>query len=246
MMIEYIACSRKGSRREKNEDRVMVNNTVIYEGVITGKDQDELIAVLCDGVGGTSGGEVAAEIVASGFKNYNISTASAYSLMHHIHKLNNTVLNQQKLQIKYRNMASTVAGIVFCNNRYLLFNLGDTRIYDVKSGLLSLKTRDHISGKEDHNYFEPSPESCQDALTCYIGGSGYACNPSIIRGSISEDERYFLLCSDGIYKNITEENLKKALAENNTLEQKKRAILNLSLQNGSTDDMSLVLIKYVA
>ena len=244
-MIEYVACSAKGSKREKNEDRVMVNNTVISEGNIAGKENDEFIAVVCDGVGENNGGDVAAEIVTSGFKNYNISKASAYSLNRHIRNINGCVLNERRLKADHRDMASTAAGIMICKNQYLLFSLGDTRIYEMKRNSLSLKTKDHTLGSAGGNWLTVPQDIRQDALTSHMGGCGHACNPSIMRGSISEDETCFLLCSDGIYKKVPEEKLRDALLDDSTLEQKKRAIFKLSAQNGSTDDKSLVLIRYV-
>ena len=131
-MFEYIASSKKGSGRIKNEDRVMVNDTVVSDGSISGMKENGFIAVVCDGVGGTRGGEMAAEMVASGFVGYEVEKASAYSLNHHLQRLNASVMDAQKHLLGYNSMASTAAGIMFWKNRFLLFNLGDTRIYEAK------------------------------------------------------------------------------------------------------------------
>ena len=45
---------------------------------------------------------------------------------------------------------------------------------------------------------------------------------------------------------IPEDVLRDVLLEGSTLEDKKRAILNLSNQSGSLDDKSLVIIRYIA
>lgn len=243
IVYEYVASSVKGNGRDKNEDRIMVNNTVISDGSISGVKKDNFIAVVCDGVGGTNGGEIAAEMVASGFVGYEVEKASAYLLNHHIQNINTSVMNAQKQLSKYKNMASTAAGIMFWKNRFLLFNLGDTRIYEAKDNSVLLKTKDHTLGTSKA---EVSHGIRQDALTRYIGGFGHACNPSIVRGCISGTERYFLVCSDGIHKKIPDEVLGDILSERSSLEDKKRAILNLSIQNGSTDDKSLVLVRYAA
>ena len=237
-MFEYVACSEKGSVREKNEDRVMVNNTVISDGWRAGVKENDFIAVVCDGVGGTDGGEIAAEMVASGFVGYDVEKASAYSLYHHFQSINGSVMDAQSRMPGYGKMASTVAGIMFFKNRFLLFNLGDTRIYEIKGDSILKKTQDHI--------FEDNMGKQHGALTRYIGGYGHACNPRIVKGSISDEERCFLICSDGIYKKIPDEVLREILISKDSLDEKKRAILNLSIQNGSTDDKSIVLVKYIA
>ena len=242
-MFEYIASSVKGSERTKNEDRVMVNNTVVSDGSISGVKENGFIAVVCDGVGGMVGGEIAAEMVASGFVGYDVEKASAYSLNHHLQKLNASVMDAQKHFPGYNSMASTAAGIMFWENRFLLFNLGDTRIYEAKDESIMLKTKDHTMGEAD---MEKSLGVRRDALTRYIGGFGHACKPSIIRGCISGDESCFLVCSDGIHKKIPEDVLRDVLSDGSALEDKKRAIMSLSTQNGSTDDKSLVLVRYAA
>lgn len=242
-MFEYVASSVKGNGRDKNEDRIMVNNTVVSDGSISGVKEDDFIAVVCDGVGGRDGGEIAAEMVASGFVGYEVEKASAYSLNHHIQNINTSVINAQKQLPRYKNMASAAAGIMFWKNRFLLFNLGDTRIYEAKDNSILLKTKDHTLGTDR---VEASHSIRRDALTRYIGGFGHACNPSIVRGCVSGDERCFLVCSDGIYKKIPDGVLGDILSDGSSLEDKKRVILNLSTQNGSTDDKSLVLVRYAA
>ena len=69
IVIDYFACSINGKNRAKNEDRVLAVNKVISDGNSAGKADHEFIAIVCDGVGGNSGGEVAAETVVSGFKD---------------------------------------------------------------------------------------------------------------------------------------------------------------------------------
>ncbi len=241
MVYEYVASSEKGSGRDKNEDRIMINDTVISEGVVSGVKENSFIAVICDGVGGMDGGEIAAEMVSSGFIEYDIDKASAFVLNNHLKKLNASIINEQKKRPEFKHMASTVAGIIILDNRFLLFNLGDTRIYETKAGSMLLKSKDHtakIECLEDNRCVQ------HECLTGYIGGYNHACNPNIIIGHISDDEGYFLVCSDGIYKRISEDALRDILLDNSSLEDKRRAILNLSFQNGSTDDKSIVLIRY--
>ena len=219
----------------------MVDNRLITGGLQTGKTEEEIIAVVCDGVGGTNGGEVAAQIAASGFIDFDVKNASAYTLIQHIHGLNSTIIDAQKQRCTNSNMASTAAGIMIWKNRYLMFNLGDTRIYEFCDNSFSQKTRDSVL---EQNRVENGQAIRRKYLTSYLGGPGYSCKPDIIRGHISESESYFLICSDGLYKGISGNELSKALSKKNTLKQKLKDILSMSTQSGSTDDQSLVLIKY--
>lgn len=231
-MFKYCAYSGKGTRRKTNEDRVMVDNKVLQAAHYSGKSNSRFMAVVCDGVGGTSGGAYAAEKIAKSFENLEINSCSPLVLSRHLHRVNREIVEEQSKN-NTKTMASTAAGLVMMENRYLLFNLGDTRIYKFHDGKLRLVTRDHI---------EPGGDNC---ITSYVGGSGYACFPSFRKGQV-ENGCIFLMCSDGVYKSIKDDDLKDILGANTTVEEKERAILKLALQNGSTDDRSLVLVECAA
>ena len=143
-MIEYIAYTKKGDRREKNEDRIFIDNRLLSEGTISGKTEDGLVAVVCDGVGGNAGGEIAAEIVANSFKDMDIPQMSVVSLNRHIQRTNREIMEEQEKHPNYINMASTVAGMILWKKNYIIFNLGDSRVYDISEDTVKMKTKDHV------------------------------------------------------------------------------------------------------
>lgn len=245
-MIKYLAYSSVGKKRETNGDRAFVNGNVISSGTLAGNSCIEIVAGVCDGVGSTQGGELAAEMVASSFKEYIVPETSALSLNKHLHRVNRDILLKQKSNPEFQNMATTIAGVILYQNRYLLFHLGDTRVYYVNNGKLTLKTKDHTVTNTKVAMESELDNNQEDALTRYIGGKGYNCKPSIQKGIISDNTVSFFICSDGIHKSIQEDGIKEALTCNKEIEEKKEAILKCLLQNGSSDDMSFVIIDYVA
>lgn len=242
-MIEYCACSMKGTTKTLNEDRVMVNNQMLTSDNSFGETDADLVAVVCDGVGSTSGGALAAEMIAQSFQYCNPAMSSPLSVTRHLHKINRDIVEYQKSNPHTNDMASTVAGLLIYKNKYLLFNLGDTRIYEYSEGKLKLLSKDHTVSNQMCTLEEMHASG--DAITSYIGGYGHACNPYIRTGETTEGG-YFLICSDGVYKSLADSKLQEILSQKTTDVEKKRAILRLSLQNGSPDDMSLVLIKRAA
>ena len=58
----------------------MVDNIVLYEGDLEGCSETALAAVICDGVGGTHDGAKAAEMVAMGFKNFDVCSHHRFLL----------------------------------------------------------------------------------------------------------------------------------------------------------------------
>ncbi len=242
-MIEYCACSVKGKTKLLNEDRVMVNNQMLSSVNSFGKKEMDLVAVVCDGVGSTRGGALAAEMIAKSFQDCDPAMSSPQSVARLLHSINRDIVEQQRASFHDRDMASTVAGLLLYKNKYLLFNLGDTRIYEYSGGMLKLLSKDHTVSNQSCTLGEMHASG--DAITGYIGGCGRACNPYIRTGEVTEDG-CFLICSDGVYKQLNDCVLKEILSQNTTDSEKKRAILRLSLQNGSSDDMSFVLIRCAA
>lgn len=242
MRVEYVACTAKGSARIRNEDRVMINNEIIAEGILCGIVEEKgVIAVVCDGVGSTDGGAEAAEMIAKSFMGFDTATCSPLTLSRHLHKVNRAVVKEQSNKRDIRSMASTTAGLILASNRFIIFGLGDTRIYKFIDKKLSLITKDHtVSERQQFLGF-----GSDEAITCYIGGGGYVCYPSFRKGFV-ENDSLFVICSDGVYKSLENKDIENILCSESSLEQKEKAILNKSLQNGSTDDMSLVLIKCYA
>ena len=229
-MLKYAACTYKGLNRQTNEDRIMINNQVIEEGEIYGETDNCITAVVCDGVGGAPAGEIAAQIAASGLKDLDVPNTSAMTLSRQIHKVNRTILQEQNKDSSKTGMATTIAGLTLYSNNYLSFNLGDSHIYKILQNDIILCSSDHtLSG------------SSPNTLTCYLGGDGLHCYPSLKRG-INDNTSHYLLCSDGVYKHVPERILVEILTSDESLLKKERAILQIALKNGSKDDVSIILI----
>lgn len=232
-MIEYIAYTKKGDRREKNEDRIFIDNRLLSEGTISGKAEDGLVAVVCDGVGGNAGGEIAAEIVANSFKDMDIPQMSVVSLNKHIQRTNREIMEEQEKHPNYKNMASTVAGMILWKKNYIIFNLGDSRVYDISEDTVKMKTKDHVIPELKGTGY----------ITHYIGGEGHSCHPYVLRGSFKEDSKSFFICSDGFYKSMHDEIKMESIHNNNFSIQQKRIILNNMVQNNPSDDLSFIYIQ---
>ncbi len=236
-MINYSAYTRKGIRKEANDDRILVDDKLLSKASHSGKKKKALVSVVCDGVGSTSYAAEAAEMIAGSFIEFKADQSSPNILIRHLKRINEDIVEEQNQKKSGCSMASTVAGLIIYESSYLAFNLGDTRIYKMHSGELSLISYDHTVRNENLYY----PGINRDALTRYMGGDGMACSPSFKRG-IVEDNSMFLLCSDGIYKNIPEKDIKDVLASEITLSRKTKELYRLAVNGGSTDDTSIVLI----
>lgn len=229
-MYEYIASTVKGTRRKNNEDRIMIHDHLLSDGTIQESTQDPIIAVVCDGVGGENGGEIAAEISAKGFQGLTASKISPQRIFKTMVSINQEIIQKQHEPLQNM-MATTIAGIVLMGNRFILFNSGDTRIYEITGNQILKHTKDHVQNTGN-----------KSLLINYLGGSGNMCNPYVKKGELLSPDSIIVLCSDGIYKQITDIEMHKILASDAPLNEKAEAILELSHRKGSVDDKSLIIL----
>ena len=237
-MYRFCAYSEKRIGRKTNNDQVMIGNMVLHTPHHCGQTKDKFIAIICDGVGSTAGGAWAANITANSFVDFDVETCSPLIVSRHLHKVNRLIVAEQNRTESAYDMASTVAGLLIIANKYLTFNLGDTRIYQYHKGGLFRITKDHVIAGASGNAHLP-----HDAVSGYVGGDGFACFPSFKKGKTDIGD-VFMMCSDGVYKNIREDDLKNLLGSETAIEYKAGAILQKSLKNNSTDDRSLVLVEH--
>ena len=113
-------------------------------------------------------------------------------------------------------MRSTVAVLWMNSSGALAANVGDTRIYQFRDGRIEYQSRDHtllqlevISGEIDQSSVRKNPE--RNCLLRALGANEEV-KADIVKISVLPGDA-FLLCSDGFWDNIVEEEMIDALAD---------------------------------
>ena len=250
--MEFSAITQTGTEHELNEDRLCINNKLLEEGSISGNALSVITAIICDGVGGEAGGAEAARIAAECFCGKEIDVSDMNQTLARLIHVNEIIKAFQKNSLEYQTCASTVAGITITDSEFVLFNAGDTRIYIFRRKHLIQLSRDHTKAQEMFEWKRiPSTDRVsrryRNMLTAYLGGSTDEFTPYITK------KRYcfkpgdlFVLCSDGIYKSVKEEELEQILDQKISLEEKCKAMQELAVKAGASDDLSVVLINPTA
>lgn len=245
MKVRYCAFTKKGQYHECNEDRVMVGDRILRENSEEEEKKSPFLAVVCDGVGGEKHGEEAAELSASAFIDFPYSDASMFHIEKILCQTNERILRFGIEHPDYAGMASSIAGVVLEKDRYIVFNVGDTRVYRVTDGKTVCISEDHTLAAQRRYgaYSGTVHDECSHVLTRYIGGYGNACRPHIGINRL-KPEMAFLICSDGVYREITEPDLKKITGGEEALPVKSRKLIDKLYKTGGEDDQSFVLIEY--
>lgn len=206
-----------GRVREGNEDRYLVR-----------EEQGVTLLAVADGVGGSSGGEIAADAalaeLAIRFFGAPTDRASSDALAEAMRDANAAVLRAAGAS-GHRDAATTIVAVVVRANEAIIGNLGDSRAYLIRDGICRQLTEDH-SGAMEH------------AITRFAGDPR-GIQPDIFVESLRPADR-LLLCSDGLTRHVTPEEIARA-ASGEDVRVAASALVDLANARGGQDNVTVLL-----
>ncbi len=142
-------------------------------------------------------------------------------------------------------MCTTLALLMFAEKSVILLHAGDSRIYRLREDRIERMTRDHTfvndlvsSGMLTAEDAESHPYS--HVISRSIGASDTAEPESRICSHQPGDR--FLLCTDGLTSHVSDSEIQNALASSYEPAQTVKLLLDLALQRGGTDNITLVCV----
>jgi len=188
--------------------------------------QDDLACfVISDGAGGYEGGEIASKIVVEAvIRQFNEEAAfGPRALLSYIDGANTQVAQRKSEEHRLRTMCATVATLLIDGrNRLALWgHVGDTRIYLFRSNKLHRVTKDHTLVQQMVNAGIYGAEKLRthphrNILSLAIDGEkGKVAEVIDVAAAIQADDRY-LLCTDGFWEWIAEEEMAYVAASTRT------------------------------
>lgn len=233
--------SDKGRCREKNEDSCM---ELWQKGFFA----------VADGVGGGNSGEIAScqalESLVEYLEEYNIDQVEVKDLERFLRdafdSVNKRVLGTSLTDINCRGMATTLV-TVYIRGRVAYFcNVGDSRAYICRKGRIVQVTEDHtyvntllragiISKKQAKNHED------KNAITRAIGAD-IGVNLDFFAMDIKAED-IIILCSDGLYGELTDKDIMKVVTGSQTMEEAVTKLVEEANNMGGRDNISAICIK---
>jgi serine/threonine protein phosphatase PrpC len=239
MGYKYIKFSNIGFEKKFNEDAVEVVEL-----------ENELLAVLCDGVGGDYGGDMASKIaIKSSTYFFTTNNSSDYSerIKYALEESNNFVINHSESSELLKTMATTIEMLYLKDNLAFWGHIGDSRIYHLRSGKIKQVTKDHSlvqklldEGFITHQQAAHHPN--KNIIMKALGDNAFV-EPDISKIKLNEyEDNRFFICSDGI-SNLLSDNELEEILNFQDMEEKKNQIVNLVKLRGAPDDYSFIYIE---
>lgn len=260
--LEDAGLTDVGGQRQHNEDCFGIETAVNKLEFPRGKNiQARGLYILCDGMGGHAGGEVASSLAVKTLQQYfqaNWQSAQLPSeeVIRQAVQLANKVIydaNQQDARSGVGRMGTTLVMVLLQDNQVAVAHVGDSRLYRLnrKIGIEQVTLDHEVGQREILRGVEPSlayarPDAYQ--LTQALGprDENYV-NPDVKFLELNEDT-LFILASDGLSdNNLVEQHWKShldpLLSSGSNLDQGVNALIDLANQYNGHDNITAVLVR---
>lgn len=151
-----------------------------------------IIAVVCDGVGSAlAGGEAARRVANYLLNNFKIRPRAwsiEKSLQAFISSINSILYQESLVNYERAELLTTLALVVIEGNRLYGANIGDSRVYLQRDGVLTQLSFDHVMHEGSH------------VLTHVLGGEE-SVEPFYFENILCVGDK-LLICSDGLYNTL--------------------------------------------
>lgn len=218
-----------------------------------------VLAVLADGMGGLEKGKdasnVAVKEMLNSFAESPGDEPTVQILNRILHLTNSSILEFADKYDLYRGMGTTMIAAVIKEESLYWISVGDSRLYLFRNNILTQMTEDHNYAMElekDVNFGkitreEALSENCRDYLTSYLGMEEIKYIDSNFEPFKLEKKDLILLCSDGLYKTLNNEEIIRILNENKNNPQEAAEKLISKVKNYEKiyqDNVTVVILGY--
>jgi serine/threonine protein phosphatase PrpC len=235
ILVTATAQTDKGKRRKRNEDSVLAR-------------EDEGIFVVADGMGGYNGGEVASKLAVSTIERAFVTHTfdgpvddalprRASELVRAIQMANEVIFEHAGRDKQFEGMGTTICAARFSPNKQRLYvgHVGDSRVYCFRDGHLRQMTTDHTM--KDMGVGGETAGHLSRAV-----GVWPVVPIDIVLGKPQPGDLY-LLCSDGLTKMVTDDEIERLLAASNAPETVVEALVKAANDHGGKDNVSVIVVR---
>jgi serine/threonine protein phosphatase PrpC/serine/threonine protein kinase len=231
MNFNIAAFTNKGTVRTINQDRILVNGTLIEDGTLSLEQQSSCVCFVADGVGGNKRGEFGSQFVLDALKKELCGDFD--ELTKRLRKINSDLIETSKKDVSIEGTATTLTGLYIDSDKFFVIHVGDSELWLLRQNMFSKHTTD-----------QAADEMPNSPIVSYFGGSEDNMSPEIgISLDSSEDNDCYLLCSDGLFKSLSFEEVKSVLQEPNSVTEKINILMERSLSKGAPDNISVILMQ---
>jgi len=248
MRVRYAVRSKVGSKRENNEDAYRID---IFDGPAVTQSDCLMLFAVADGIGGHPCGEVASMIACDALADFFMTQEKNQKRYYQNALEKSFFAIDEQIRLSTRDnpncchMGTTLSVIIVLGEKAAIVHVGDTRIYNLRGGVLRLLTTDHTfiqdmleSGVFTAEMADASPH--QNILTQVLG-TDEPLEDIYTRAMTILDGDRILLSSDGLHDVVSFHDIELIIKSHNDPEKAADLLLSQAMMNGGRDDITLIV-----
>ena len=233
------AVSDRGRKRPSNEDAF-------------GFSVEHGVYVVCDGMGGAAAGEIASSLAVDEMlrmltdRSGDPAPLTQLEVEEAIAAANESIFSRSQRNHKLSGMGTTLVGLVAAENRVLVLNVGDSRCYRMRHRQLQQITLDHSLVEEQVRMGRMTPSEAlrsplRNVITRALGTQSQT-TPDIFALD-AEVGDLFLLCSDGLTRELSDPLIESLLRLDLPLDELCARLVGAANKAGGHDNITCLLVR---
>ncbi|HUS63121.1 MAG TPA: protein phosphatase 2C domain-containing protein, partial [Kofleriaceae bacterium] len=259
IVVSATGATDPGLVRQSNEDALAVGN---LDGGARADDGEVLrtdgsrgpLLIVCDGMGGVVGGEVASRLATDVIWEEMLRSRPtaerlvyARLLRRSLRAAHQRLLDEGQARPELRGMGTTVSAAGIAGGALLIAQVGDSRAYIQRRTTLTQVTRDQSvvstlvhAGRMNELEARLSEKR---SLILQALGAGDDVDVALSLVELRRGDR-LLLCSDGLHGPVNDEAIRHTLDTQEDLGEAVRALVGLARQGGAPDNVTCILARF--
>jgi serine/threonine protein phosphatase PrpC len=268
--LDLFGLTHRGKVKKKNEDHFLlctVHPTVVIHGTslpdparlpLRGQRMATIMLV-ADGVSSGGGGAEASRVAAEAITGYVSSTLNCYhaagskeeqvfldALKSAALEAHSAVRSEGAAHPEIRKMATTLTLVMAVWPWAYAVQVGDSRCYVYTDEGLHQVTKDQTMAQDLVDRGALPPERLASSpfthvLVSSIGGE--EAKPEITRIGLDRPGLVLLLCSDGLIKHVSDEQIATEIGRMTSSEQLCQTLLNMAMDAGGSDNITVIVAR---
>ena len=208
--------------------------------------------IVADGMGGHAAGEVASEMAVQTIERELQDLKDPHDgdaedkLADALRKANRTIHDRTITEVDKQGMGTTASVLLLWESKYLIGQVGDSRVYLLRDGELQQLTKDHSYVQEQVDAGFLTPEQARyhpysNVITRCVGASPEV-EPDIYEGEVRIGD-LFLVASDGLTGMVDDRRLQILLMSRAAPERKVHALIAEANGRGGLDNITAIVVQ---
>ncbi len=213
------------------------------------------VFIVADGMGGHAAGEVASEMAVqivtrelSGVSSL-VGEEPTVKVTTSLQLANKAIYERTLAEVDKQGMGTTCSVLLLGGSRYLIGQVGDSRVYMLRNGVLHQVTKDHsyVQEQVDAGYLTPEQaryHPYSNVITRCVG-AGDSVEPDAYSGQVLAGD-LFLVASDGLTGMVDDRRIAQLLLARTTPARMVENLIREANGRGGLDNITAIVVQVTA